>query len=250
MRLPGPAPTAIQRPDPADQPEQARYIRSFLAMRVFIGVLGILLPILLVVVDWAGFGASPAPRDSLSAYYYSGMRDEFVAILFATGLFLITYKIVEWNLDNATSIVAGIAAVVVPLFPTGRPSDPVIALTPLQSCLGETAVKAVHFTFAAIFLAALAVLSYFFGRREGERPRRRGTHFSPTVWRRFHWACAGVIVLALLWIVATMIADWPSDHLLIGEWVSVWAFGASWLTKGAELDMLFGSPHPPARQQP
>jgi hypothetical protein len=28
--------------------------------------------------------------------------------------------------------------------------------------------------------------------------------------------------------------------LLIGEWVSAWAFGACWLGKGAELDVLFG----------
>src|SRR5262249_50848876 len=118
MNLPKLAPIPEQRPDPATQQEQARYIRSFLAMRVFIGVLGILLPLLLVFIDWGGYDG-PFPRDSLSAYYYSGMRDVFVAILSATGVFLITYKIAEWNLDNATSIVAGIAAVLIPQFPTG-----------------------------------------------------------------------------------------------------------------------------------
>ena len=250
MKLPKPAPIAAERPDPETQLEQARYVRSFLAMRVFVGVLGILLPLMLVFVDWAGYDASPFPRDSLSAYYYSGMRDVFIWILSSTGVFLITYKIAEWNLDNATSIAAGIAAVLIPQFPTGRPSHPVVALTPLQDAIGETAAKTVHFTAAAIFLVALAVLSAFFGYREGKRPPRVGTHFPPRFWKWFHWGCTGVMALALLWIVVTMIAGWPSYALLIGEWVSAWAFGASWLAKGAEIDMLFGVPKPPVPQQP
>jgi hypothetical protein len=250
MKFPGAAPIADQRPDPATQQEQASYVRSFLAMRVFVGVLGLLLPLLLVLIDRGGYDEHPFPRDSLSAYYYSGMRDVFIAILSATGVFLITYKIAEWNLDNATSILAGIAAVLIPQFPTGRPSHPPVPLTPLQDSIGETAAKTVHFTASAIFLVALAALSFFFGLREGERPRRRGTRLPPEFWRWFHWTCTAVMALALLWIVATMIAGSPSDALLIGEWVSAWAFGISWLAKGAEFDMLFGTPKPLVAQQP
>src|SRR3954454_21287804 len=97
-----------RRPDPYTQADATSYVRSFLAMRLGIGVLGVLLPVLLVFLDKGLFDGSPFPRGSLSAYYYSGMRDEFVGIMSATGVFLVTYKIAERNLDNAASILAGI----------------------------------------------------------------------------------------------------------------------------------------------
>jgi hypothetical protein len=83
------------RPDPDTDKDATRYVRSYLWMRVGIGVLGIGLPLVLVFFDKAGFHGNPFPRGSLSVYYYSGMRDEFVGILSATGIFLITYKVAE-----------------------------------------------------------------------------------------------------------------------------------------------------------
>ena len=43
---------------------------------------------------------------------------------------------------------------------------------------------------------------------------------------------------ALLWIAVNRATDWTSKSLLIGEAVSVWAFGASWFMKGLEVDIL------------
>ena len=236
-----------RRPDPDTQADVTRYVRSFLSMRLGVGVLGVLLPILLVFLDKALFEGSPFPRGSLSAYYYSGMRDVFVGIMASTGVFLFTYKIAERNLDNAASLLAGICAGLIALFPTGRPSS-AVALTPLQDLLSEGVVKTVHFTASAGFLVSLGVLSWFFGFREGKRPRRQGT-LSPTFWKWFHWACTIAMGLAILWIIVTLAVGWPPRALLIGEWVSVWAFGTSWLAKGAELDVLFGTPRRPDASQ-
>ena len=48
-----------------------------------------------------------------------------------------------------------------------------------------------------------------------------------------------MIAAALLFILVTeVLGTGPSESLLIGEAVSVWAFGVSWLWKGLELDML------------
>lgn len=229
------------RPDPDTNPDATRYVRSYLWMRVGIGVLGIALPLLLVFIDKAAFDGNPFPRGSLSVYYYSGMRDVFVGILAAIGTFLITYKVAERNLDNAATLVAGASAIVIPLFPTGQPSYAHVPLTPLQELIGESATKWVHFIASGTFLVSLAVVTFFFGVREGRRPPRPGNR-SPRFWRWFHWACACVMGLALLWIVITLSVGWPPRALLIGEWVSAWAFGLSWLWKGAELDMLFGKP--------
>jgi hypothetical protein len=229
------------RPEPDAAHDATLYVRSYLWMRVGVGLLGIALPFVLVLVDKAAFHGNPFPRGSLSVYYWSGMRDEFVGILAATGIFLLTYKIAERNLDNTLSLVAGASAIVISLFPTGEPPYEHLPSTPLQNLLGESTVKWVHFTASGAFLVSLAVITFFFGVREGNRPPRPGNR-SPTFWRSFHWTCTGVMALALLWIVITLSVGWPPRALLIGECVSAWAFGVSWLLKGAELDMLFGTP--------
>jgi hypothetical protein len=229
-------PVAVE-PRPADPRSiEARYVRSFLILRIFVGVLGVSLPFLLVFVDRVAFDGSPFPRGSLSAYYYSGMREVFVGTLSAIGVFLIAYKVAERNLDNTLSFLAGVSAIVIPLFPTARPSHRG-ALTPLQDLLGESAVKEVHFVASAVFLVSLTVMSFFFGKREGARPPRQGAR-SPRFWQWFHWACAGLMVAALVWLGVTALAGGPSRSALIGQTVSAWAFGASWLMKGLELDLL------------
>jgi hypothetical protein len=222
-------------PRPADA-QALRYVRSYLFMRFCVGLLGIALPFALVLVDRCVFDGHPAPRDSLSAYYYSGVREVFVGTLAAIGVFLVTYKVTERNLDNTLSVVAGLAALLVAGFPTGRPTKD-LPLTPLQDKLGECVVQAIHFGAAGTFIVSLGAISLWFGIREGRR-ERQGARGSPEFWRIFHFACAGMIAAALVWIVVTQYAGWPRISLLIGEGVSACAFGASWLAKGAELNVL------------
>jgi hypothetical protein len=226
---------------PADR-ELSRYVRSYLLMRVFVGVLGAALPFLLVFLDRLLFDGDPFPRDSLSTYYYSGVGDLFVGGLCAIGVFLIGYKVASRTLDNTLSVLAGAAVLVVALFPTGLPEQ-VVELTPLQDLFGVSVVEGFHLVAAAVFLGSLAVISYFFGVREGAREAREGRR-PPAFWRWYHWVCAGAIGAALLEIVLTGLAGWPGWSLLFGETVAIVAFGASWLMKGLELDILFGTGRP------
>jgi hypothetical protein len=229
-------PVEAVHPRPED-PGAARYVRAFLILRVMVGALGIALPFALVLIDGLWFDGNRFPRTSLSAYYYSGVRELFVGALSATGVFLIAYKVAEVNLDNTLSLLAGVAVLGVAMFPTDR-SSRAIALTPLQDRLGETTVATIHYVSAATFISALAIISYFFGRREGARPPVPGKR-SPGFWRAFHWGCAGLIAAALAFILVTeVLGTGPAESLLIGEAVSIWAFGVSWLWKGLELDML------------
>lgn len=230
-------PVVAVEPRPTD-PGTARYVRSFLIMRVLVGALGVALPFALVLIDGVWFDGDPFPRTSLSAYYYSGVRELFVGSLSAIGVFLIAYKVAEVNLDNSLSLLAGVAVLGVALFPTGRPAE-TVRLMPLQDRLGESLVSAIHYGAAVVFIVSLAVISYFFGKREGKRPPTPNRRRSPRFWRDFHWACAGVIAAALVWILVTELWDvGPDKSLLYGEAVSVCAFGVSWLWKGLELDML------------
>jgi hypothetical protein len=225
-------------PRPTD-PELSRYVRAYMIQRFAVGVLGIALPILLVLIDGLWFDTDPFLRTSISSYYYSGVRDLFVGTMCAIGVFLITYKVAERNLDNTLSLVAGGAAVVVALFPTGLPSG--IDPTPLQERLDEAVVEWIHYIFAAAFIGSLAVISWFFGKREGNRTPAPGQRRSRKFWRVYHQACAAAIGVALAWIGITEMTDWGSrESLLYGEAAAVWAFGLSWLMKGAELDILLG----------
>jgi hypothetical protein len=234
-----------ERPDPKIDLGAANYVRSFLIMRANIGLLGVALPILLVFVDRGAFSASLFPRNSLSAYYYSGMREVFVVTLAATGFFLIAYKVTERNLDNTLSFFAGVCAVLIALFPTSRPSHSIIQLTPLQHLLSEKWVTRIHFTASALFIIALGVISYYFGKREGDRPERVGTR-PPRFWQSYHFACAAAIGVALIWIVVARFAGGPRWSLLLGETVAALAFGLSWFWKGLEIDTILNKPAPTA----
>ncbi|HEX7255878.1 MAG TPA: hypothetical protein VF236_08115, partial [Gaiellaceae bacterium] len=183
-------------------PDTERYVRSYLIMRVAVGVLGIAVPLLVVFGDRLLFDSNPFPRSSLSSYYYSGMREVFVGALCAIGVFLVTYKVAERSRENRLSIYAGAAVIVVALFPTGLPRGG--RPTPLQDLLGETTVEWIHFGSAAIFIASLAVISYYFAKpppKAGSRP--------PSFWRRYHLACAGLIVAALALAAVEGLTGWP-----------------------------------------
>jgi hypothetical protein len=218
------------------------YLKSYLLMRAAIGFLGIALPIVLFLGDAFWLEGSMKARGSLSAYYHSGMRDVFVGTLFATAVFLITYKAFERSLDNTLSVLAGVALLGVALFPTSRPAGSTSPPTPLEIHLGERQVATVHYISAAIFIVLLGIISLFFGVREGRRSQRRDgetARMSPTFWRRFHWICAATIALALVFIAVSKITGWLSAYsLIIGETVAVLAFGLSWLVKGLELNIL------------
>lgn len=224
-------------------PTSLRYVRSYLMMRLGVGIGGIALPFLLVLIDGLFFSGDPFPRDSISAYYYSGMRDLMVGAICSTGVFLLAYKVAERNLDNTLSLVAGLAAVAAALSPPRLPQglDP----SPLQELVGQEVTAWTHFLTAVVFIICLAVLSFFFGVREGARDPQEGK-LPPRFWRIYHWVCAGLIAAALIWMgLYELFSHWgPRQTLLFGEALALCAFGASWLLKGLELDTLRGQPAP------
>ncbi|MBV9097714.1 MAG: hypothetical protein JO079_06630 [Frankiaceae bacterium] len=226
-----------------DDPFRRRYLKSYLLLRVLIGLIGIALPIL----TYAGTALLPGGhwgtvRGSLSSYYYSGMREFFTCALAVTGVFLMTYKAFQRDLENYLTLFGGFAVVLVAFFPTDRP-EKIYPLTPLQDAFGETAVATVHFVSAIAFIASLAVISYCFGEREGRRAARPG-HLSPKFWQTLHRSCAGAIVVAGAFYAARKFGHLPCGHwinahdLWLTEVVAVAAFATSWLCKGWEIRQL------------
>lgn len=128
---------------------------SYLTLRQMIGILGVSLPVL--VVAGAGVISAAEIRPSISAYYYSNMRDLFVGILCMVGVFLISYKGYD-RLDHYTSNVSGILAIVVALFPThGEEGRIAVGIFQLDDGLSGK----VHDVCASLLFVSLAFISTF-----------------------------------------------------------------------------------------
>jgi hypothetical protein len=89
----------------------------------------------------------------------------------------------------------------------------------------------VHFVAAFGFIIAIGGITVLFGLRERHR-----------FWRLFHFACAGVIAVALVWtiVIEKYNHNQPRWAILAGETACALAFGASWFAKGAQFDYLLG----------
>ncbi len=213
---------------------------SFLLLRFVVGLLTIALPPLLILLDVMFLGGSPTARGSLSAYYHSGVRDIFVAILVVDGVFLITYKVFERTLENVLTMLAGLAAITVALFPVAPPAG--VVPVPLQERLGEGVVETIHYGAAAVLFVSAALISMQFAREELDGPHHPDQSFTPQFWNRFHYVMSGVIVGAIIFVVVTQgFGVLDRFSILLGEWVGLWAFGASWFAKGSDVRrLLFG----------
>src|SRR5260370_12498826 len=138
-------------------------VQSYLFLRKGIGIIGVALPFVLIIGKI--ILESPGISGSISAYYYSVMRDVFVGSLWAIAIFLICYR--YDLLDNIASIIAGCCAIGVALFPT----PPDVGATQLQVTIGW-----VHSSFAMCFFLILALMAIILFRRtdqENPTPRKQ-----------------------------------------------------------------------------
>jgi hypothetical protein len=205
------------------------YIRFYLLTRLLVGLLGMLLPIVLIGGDWLFLGGHVGARGSMSAYYHSGMRDVFVAVMCIIGFFLITYKAFLGGWGNVLSTVAGVAAIGVALLPTAP--DPGGLPTALEMEFGVRQVAAAHFACATVFIVALAMVSIEFSYKEKARHN--------TGHQRFHRACGCSMIVAIALYAASDLAGAGPvlgvSTLLVTEVACTLLFGMSWLLKGGEL---------------
>ena len=199
-------------------------VRSYLFLRTGIGFIGVALPIVLVsgtIILEGRFEFS----GSMSAYYYSVMRDVFVGSLWVTGIFLICYR--YDTLDDLVSTLAGICAIGVSLFPT----PPEVDATQLQTAIGMA-----HGSFAGGFFLMLAFMAIvLFTKKNPENVTDR------KLLRNKVYLICGYTILACIGLAALTLfvpylqsASWlQSVHpILILEALATWAFGWAWFVKG------------------
>lgn len=206
-----PAPISESRPD-------EELALQFLGVRRAIGGVGLVLPLVLRFGgDWF-FGLPQQP--TISDYHGTQMRDGFVGLLCAIGLFLLAYRGYDvW--DRVATLVAGFSAGVVAFYPnTGWTED-------------------LHVGAATVFFVTLAVMSFFLFTRSsaaGKNPDPKRNRNG--VYR----ACGALIALCIL-LIFTHEAwtrgseDWVDRNGLVFwlEALAVWFFAISWLVKGETL---------------
>ncbi len=198
---------------------------SYLGLRKAIGVIGIALPFVLA------FGKtlleSPGIQPSISAYYYTAMRDVFVGSLCAIAVFLMSYRGHERQDDIAGDLACAFALGVA-LCPVAPETD----ATARQMVIG-----ALHYASAAGFFLTLAYFSLaLFRKTDPQRtptPRKLQRNRVYTACGYTIIACVALIALLALLGEAPLLKRLDAVFWL--EATAVVAFGVSWLTKGEAI---------------
>ncbi len=203
------------------QPADPRII-SYLTLRKAVGFLGLLLPFALLAGNWVIFSGSL--QQSVSDYYYTGMRGVLVGGLGVIGAFLLAYHGYDrW--DSLFTNAAGVGAVGVALFPT-PPNNPSTA----ASIVGDF-----HFAFGSVMFASLIVIALWLFRKTGLGGR---TH-AKQLRDRVYLICGLIMLvsLALAGIVSLpFAAGLNSLHPVFWlETIAIAAFGVAWLVKGQAI---------------
>jgi hypothetical protein len=204
---------------------------SYTIIRNGVGVLGLAVPVVLI----AGGGFDHV-QTSLSAYYHFSaarpgeygagtMRDVYVGLQFAIGAFLFFYRGHSLQEDLALNV-AGIAAVLVALFPMDWPDDPRVAVSMTAQ---------VHYLCAITFFVMVAYVCVFRARDTlciVTDPRRR--RFFARIYLML-----GILMLAVPATIVTLEKLRPHTRnghtTLMLEVAGVFVFAAYWLIKGFEI---------------
>ena len=196
-------------------------IISYITLRKIIGLLGIcIVPVLMLgsfILDH-----TTNVQASVSSYYNTSMRDEFVGIVCGISLFLLSHHGDTWK-DSLASKLAGILALGIAFFPTSATNDK----SDIMSIL--------HFITSGIFFVILAYMSIFlFTKTPGRLTRKK------KIRNRIYKACGIIMIICVAGIPIVRI---PSVHesiafvkpTLILETFALVSFGISWLIKGEFL---------------
>lgn len=204
---------------------------SYLTLRQLIGVLGILLPFISMLFGcWLG---DFSVRGSISAYYYTNVRDIFVGLLVVVSFFLITYK-GYGTLDNVVTSISGFAGFAIAIFPCSV--DGISHAVGLFQFPIKTS-NIIHLSSATLFFLLLAVNSFFlFTKSDPAKIKTRQKKIRNAIYR-----VSGIVIFLSLVAIALFIWLTSSAYIeenkiiLFFEIIMLVAFGISWLVKGEAI---------------
>jgi hypothetical protein len=212
---------------------QGELVVSYLTLRQMIGWIGLAMPI---TVRLGAYLFSPHihSTESISAYYYTGMRDVFVSTLVLVGVLLACYRTPS-RIDNAVAIIAGLAAIGIGLFPMNPTfAEEIIHEYPLmapnadgEKCYVIRGFLHYHFVFVSIFFALSFYLVYFrFSAFTPPAPTRQKLARNKV----YKW-CGAVMFFAFATIGIQALTT-QGGSIFWPEAAAVVAFAVAWLVKG------------------
>ena len=210
-------------------------VMSHLTMRFVLGLLGSLLPFILLTESLL---TEFCLRDSISSFYYSPsvfLHGLFVGILCAIGVFLVCYVGYEKEedehiSDDLVASLAGFSIILVAIFPVVSWSPDI-----------ETIIRLIlHYGSAGLFFLAVGFMSFFkFTRPPGSDKTSAQKRRSNRIYRYCARGIFIFIILILLKCPLESLFNYDLDRLNWVFWLesfAVWAFGISWLVKGEALE--------------
>jgi hypothetical protein len=205
--------------------------RTYRMLRRGMALIAFAFPLVLLLGGMVLFAR--LPQTSMSAYYYTEMRDVFVGVLCAVGAFLVLYRGFsdreEWALN-----IAGLSGVGIALFP----------MAPKGDCSTEAAVFSAHGFFAVVFFLAISYVCIFLaaeGPRLGIDSKLREHYERITRICGFvMMVCIGLSLAYCFFMPADLrIALCQMNVVFWLEAIAVWAFSAYWIVKSLEYDHSF-----------
>jgi hypothetical protein len=216
------------------------WLTNSLTLRKIIGVLGMGMPLLLFVFLYLDNGLQQ-PLESISHYYYTRVSGIFVIILSLLAFFLIVYKGKE-PIDFYISLLAGVFALLVVLFPTSNITEICgdstkkysVTILPISDFRMHF-----HYTAAGLFFLCLSYMSFFLFTKSNKSPSKRG--INKIIRNRIYRTCGVLMVLAILVLFAgslkiihpSYFKTFPLTFWM--ETLAIESFGFAWLVKGETL---------------
>ena len=230
-------------------------MRTVRRQRQMIGAIGLTLPFVLLT----GVLLFNVPmQSSISAFFFTEMREVFVSASAGVGLFLLTYQGYprrngEILTDRLVSGVGGIAVFATAFIPTlctrGACDAPPTLLDRLISPGMDSVQDAVHLVAAGIFLISMGVISIRLFTRCSIKFPKLYKQRRNQCYRMFGWTILAMVILIgvvkLGFPALGQLWDLTWNFTFWAESVALWAFGLSWLLKGEtlanEMPFLFGA---------
>jgi quinol-cytochrome oxidoreductase complex cytochrome b subunit len=206
---------------------------DYRTLRLLIGAIAFTLPFL---VTWI----ANTSLTSISASYHTGARDFFVGWLFVIGALMLAYN-GHRPRESVASKIAGIAAVLVALFPTA-----------CDSCEADLNAK-IHVVAAVVLFGILAYFCFGpFQQNTKGQPGKRGRR------SKIYFLC-GIVILLSLATAIILLRFFPEladgvDALYWAETAALIAFGIAWVVAGKTIpsplvdkkDAVFGADGSPS----
>ncbi len=219
---------ATSRTRISDRSASTALVQNYLQIRRSIGVLGMLMPL---IMGPGGLLVFNIPiQENMSSYYHTVLRDMFVGIMCSIGIFFYCYRgqsrVESWTANLTCAAAFGIA-----LMPIDAGADPMEQSSWLG--VGHSISGAVFFTMMAFFPLYIFPTGQVGWNIFNRKFQRHVAYYS-----------CGLTILGTASIMGLhlfILRGWARElfdrmHAIFWlEWITVWAFGISWLIKGRAI---------------